>query len=125
MRILVTGGAGFIASNVADAYIKEGHRVVIVDNLYMGSMKNVNKKAKFYKMDVRDVKIRDIVKKEKIEVINHHAAQISVPDSVKKPVEDMEINIGGTLNMLEAAREGGVKKFIFISSGGTVLKHTR
>jgi UDP-glucose 4-epimerase len=78
MRILVTGGAGFIASNVADAYIKEGHRVVIVDNLYMGSMKNVNKKAKFYKMDVRDVKIRDIVKKEKIEVINHHAAQISV-----------------------------------------------
>ena len=120
MRILVTGGAGFIASNVADAYIKEGHRVVIVDNLYMGSMKNVNKKAKFYKMDVRDVKIRDIVKKEKIEVINHHAAQISVPDSVKKPVEDMEINIGGTLNMLEAAREGGVKKFIFISSGGTV-----
>lgn len=120
MRILVTGGAGFIASNVADAYIKEGHRVVIVDNLYMGSMKNVNKKAKFYKMDVRDVKIRDLVKKEKIEVINHHAAQISVPDSVKKPVEDMEINIGGTLNMLEAAREGGVKKFIFISSGGTV-----
>jgi len=120
MRILVTGGAGFIASNVADAYIKEGHRVVIVDNLYMGSMKNVNKKAIFYKMDVRDVKIRDIVKKEKIEVINHHAAQISVPDSVKKPVEDMEINIGGTLNMLEAAREGGVKKFIFISSGGTV-----
>jgi UDP-glucose 4-epimerase len=120
MRILITGGAGFIASNVADAYIKEGHDVVIVDNLYMGSMKNVNKKAKFYRMDVRDKRMHGIVRKEKIEIINHHAAQISVPDSVKKPVEDMEINIGGTLNLLEAARENRVKKFIFISSGGTV-----
>jgi UDP-glucose 4-epimerase len=116
----VTGGAGFIASNVADAYINEGHDVVIVDNLYMGSMKNVNKKAKFYRMDVRDKRIHGLVRKEKIEIINHHAAQISVPESVKKPVEDMQINIGGTLNLLEAARENRVKKFIFISSGGTV-----
>lgn len=120
MNILVTGGAGFIASNVADAYIAAGHKVVIVDNLFMGNMKNVNIKAKFYKMDVRDSKIASIIKKEKIEVINHHAAQISVPDSVKDPVADAQINIMGTLNLLEAAKINAIKKFIFISSGGTV-----
>src|ERR1035437_3629647 len=120
MNILVTGGAGFIASNVADAYIEAGHKVIIVDNLFMGNMKNVNKKAKFYKVDVRDPKISSILKKEKIDVINHHAAQISVPDSVKDPLADAQINIMGTLNLFEAARKNAVKKFIFISSGGTV-----
>ena len=120
MNILVTGGAGFIGSNVADAFIKAGHKVVIVDNLYMGDMKNVNKKAKFYKMDVRDKRISGVIKKERIDVIDHHAAQISVPDSVKNPVFDAEINIMGILNVLEAAKENKVKKFIFISSGGTV-----
>jgi UDP-glucose 4-epimerase len=120
MNILVTGGAGFIGSNVADAYIAAGHNVVILDNLYMGNKKNVNPKAKFYKTDIRDAKVKDIVKKENIEVINHHAAQISVPDSVKSPLFDADINIKGTLNMLEAARLNKIKKFIFISSGGTV-----
>jgi len=120
MNILVTGGAGFIASNVADAFISAGHGVVVVDNLFMGNRKNVNAAAKFYKLDIRDKKISSIVKKEKIDVINHHAAQISVPDSVKQPVFDADINIKGTLNLLEAARENKVKKFIFISSGGTV-----
>lgn len=120
MNILVTGGAGFIGSNVADAYIGAGHNVVILDNLYMGNKKNVNPKAKFYKADIRDAKVKDIIRKEKIDVINHHAAQISVPDSVKQPVFDADINIKGTLNMLEAARENKIRKFIFISSGGTV-----
>ncbi|MCE5300238.1 MAG: NAD-dependent epimerase/dehydratase family protein [Spirochaetia bacterium] len=120
MKILVTGGAGFIASNVADAYIKAGHRVVIVDNLFMGNMKNVNKKAKFYKADIRDAMLAKIVAREKPDVVNHHAAQISVPDSVRDPVTDMDINIRGTVNVMEASRKAGVKKFIFISSGGTV-----
>lgn len=121
MKILITGGAGFIASNVADAYIKAGHRVVIVDNLFMGDMRNVNKKAKFYKADIRSAaEISRIVKKEKPDVINHHAAQISVPDSVKAPVFDAQINVFGTINMLEAAKDNKVKKFIFVSSGGTV-----
>jgi UDP-glucose 4-epimerase len=120
MKILVTGGAGFIGSNVADAFIKAGHKVVIVDNMYMGNMKNVNKKAKFYKMDIRDKRIGSIIKKEKIEVINHHAAQISVPDSVKNPRFDADINVMGIINVLEAAKDNGVKKVIFISSGGTV-----
>jgi UDP-glucose 4-epimerase len=120
MNILVTGGAGFIASNVADAYIEAGHKVVIVDNLFMGNKRNVNPKAKFYKMDIRDKKICGLVGKEKIDVINHHAAQISVPDSVKNPSFDADINIKGTLNLLEAAKENKIKKFIFVSSGGTV-----
>lgn len=120
MNILVTGGAGFIASHVADAYIAAGHKVVIVDNLFMGSMKNVNKKAKFYRADIRDAKMVSILKKEKIDVVNHHAAQISVPDSVRDPVTDAQINIMGTINMFEAARKSSVKKFIFVSSGGTV-----
>jgi UDP-glucose 4-epimerase len=120
MNILVTGGAGFIGSNVADAYIEAGHNVVIVDNLFMGNKKNVNAKARFYKTDIRDKKINDIIRKEKIDVINHHAAQISVPDSVKRPIFDADINIKGTLNLLEAAKGNKIKKFIFISSGGTV-----
>lgn len=120
MNILVTGGAGFIASNVVDAFIAAGHRVVIIDNMYMGNKKNVNPKAKFYKMDIRDKRVSALVKKEKIDVINHHAAQISVPDSVKQPAFDADINIKGTINLLEAAKDNKVKKFIFISSGGTV-----
>jgi UDP-glucose 4-epimerase len=120
MKILVTGGAGFIGSNVVDIYIQNGYKVVVVDDLSMGNLENVNKKAKFYKMDIRDKKIIDIIKKEKIQVINHHAAQISVPDSVKNPLLDADINIKGTLNLLFAAKENKIKKFIFISSGGTV-----
>ncbi len=105
MNILVTGGAGFIASHVADAYIKAGHRVVIVDDLSMGNRNNINPDAKFYKIDIRNKKIKNIVKKEKIDIINHHAAQISVPDSVKNPSADAAINVWGTLNLLEAAKE--------------------
>lgn len=121
MKILITGGAGFIGSNVADAYVRAGHKVVIVDNLFMGDMRNVNKKAKFYKADIRSAsEISRIVKKERPAVINHHAAQISVPDSVKAPVFDAQINVFGTINLLEAAKDNKVEKFIFISSGGTV-----
>jgi UDP-glucose 4-epimerase len=120
MNILVTGGAGFIGSNVADAFIEAGHKVTVIDNLFMGNKKNVNPKAKFYKMDIRDKKLAVIVRNEKIDVINHHAAQISVPDSVKQPAFDADINIKGTLNLLEAARLNKIRKFIFISSGGTV-----
>ncbi|MCX8093182.1 MAG: NAD-dependent epimerase/dehydratase family protein [Candidatus Goldbacteria bacterium] len=119
-RILVTGGAGFIGSNVVDEYVRLGHKVVIVDNLFSGKRENINKNAKFYEMDIRDKKILDILKKEEIEIINHHAAQISVPDSVKNPIFDAEVNILGTLNLLQCAKEVGIKRFIFISSGGTV-----
>jgi UDP-glucose 4-epimerase len=119
-NILVTGGAGFIGSNVVDEYIKNKNKVVILDDLSSGKEENINPKAKFYKMDIRDKKISKILKKEKIEVINHHAAQISVPDSVKNPVFDAEVNILGTLNLLQCAKEANIKRFIFVSSGGTV-----
>ncbi len=120
MNILVTGGAGFIGSNVADAFKKAGHKVVSVDNMLAGNMKNVSKGIKFYKMDIRDKKLADVMKKEKIDVISHHAAQISVPDSVKNPAFDADINVMGVINMLESAVKAGVKKIIFVSSGGTV-----
>ncbi len=119
-NILVTGGAGFIGSNVVDEYIKNGHKVIVLDNLFSGKKENINVKAKFYKMDIRDKKVLKLLLKEKIQIINHHAAQISVPDSVKDPIFDAHINILGTLNLLQSAVKAKVKRFIFISSGGTV-----
>lgn len=121
MKILVTGGAGFIASHVVDAYINLGHDVVVVDNLSSGKKEFINKKAKFYQADIRDRdKISRIFVKERPEVINHHAAQISVRNSVEDPLNDAEVNLLGLLNLLEEGRKIGVKKIIFASSGGVV-----
>jgi len=121
MKILVTGGAGFIASHIVDAYIDLGYEVVVVDNLFSGRREFVNKKAKFYQADIRDRdKISFIFTKEKPEVINHHAAQISVRDSTEDPINDAQINILGFLNLLEEGRKIGIKKVIFASSGGVV-----
>jgi len=120
MKILVTGGAGFIGSNVVDAYIEKGHSVVVVDNLFTGKKKNLNSSATFYEVDIRSQEIGKIVEKEKPDIINHHAAQISVPDSVRDPCFDADININGLLNILEASRKNGVRKVIFISSGGAI-----
>jgi len=120
VKILVTGGAGFIGSNVVDGYIKEGHEVVVVDNLVSGKKENINPKAKFYQLDIRSAEVKDVIEREKPEIINHHAAQISVPDSVKDPIYDADVNIKGFLNILEAAVKHGVRKIIFISSGGAI-----
>ncbi|MCC6501672.1 MAG: NAD-dependent epimerase/dehydratase family protein [Deltaproteobacteria bacterium] len=120
MKILVTGGAGFIGSNVVDAYIQAGHEVVIVDNLFTGKMENLNPKAKFYLMDVRSEEIRKIFEIEKPDIVNHHAAQMSVPASVEDPGFDADVNVKGFINVLEAARRNNTKKVIFISSGGAV-----
>src|SRR3990172_5383714 len=120
MKILVTGGAGFIGSHVADAYIKDGHEVVIMDDLSSGKVENLNPKAKFHKVDIRSEEAKEIIEKEKPEIINHHAAQMSVPQSVEDPFFDADVNVRGFLNVLEAAKESGVKKIIFISSGGAI-----
>ena len=120
MKILVTGGAGFIGSNVVDGYIREGHQVGVVDNLYTGKKANINPKAKFYPLDIRSKEIDTLMEKERPEVLNHHAAQISVPMSVADPVLDAEINLKGLLNLLENAIKYDVKKVIFISSGGAI-----
>ncbi len=121
MKILVTGGAGFIGSHVADSFIALGHKVTVLDNLSGGSRRNVPPKAKFVKLDLRDENgIHKLFKKERFEVVDNHAAQMSVPDSVRNPRFDASVNVLGLLNLLEAGRESGLKKFIHVSSGGTV-----
>jgi UDP-glucose 4-epimerase len=120
MKILVTGGAGFIGSHVVDAYLELGHEVVVVDNLSSGSIENLNPKAKFYKMDIRDSDIEDLFKNEKPDVVNHHAAQMDVRKSVEDPIYDADVNIIGSLNLLQNCIRYGVKKFIFASTGGAI-----
>jgi len=120
MKILVTGGAGFIGSNVVDGYIAEGHEVIVVDDLSSGKRSNVHPKAKFYQVDIRSRELAEVMEREKPEIINHHAAQISVPASVSDPMLDADINIRGFLNLLQGGVKWGTKKVIFISSGGAI-----
>jgi UDP-glucose 4-epimerase len=120
MNILITGGAGFIGSNIADSYKALGHEIVIIDNLTTGKLENVPKGAIFYQMDIRDEGISDILDEHKIDVINHHAAQIDVRRSVKDPMYDLSVNVLGTLNLLQAGVEAGISRFIFASTGGAI-----
>lgn len=124
MKILVTGGAGFIGSHVVDGLIDAGHDVLVVDNLYTGKRSNVNPSAQFYELDIRSSEVRSLIEREKPDVIDHHAAQMSVPASVEDPQFDADVNIKGLLNLLEAAVATEVKKFIFISSGGAIYGET-
>ena len=120
MRVLVTGGAGFIGSHVVDAYVTAGHDVIVVDDFSTGKQKNRNPRARFIQADIQDPAVRRLIVKEQVEVLNHHAAQMDVRRSVADPLFDARINLLGLLNILEGAREAGVKKVIFASSGGTV-----
>ena len=117
MRILVTGGAGFIASHIVDKLIELKHQVCIVDNLITGKEENINCVATLYKCDIREIdKLKLIFEVEKPEVVIHHAAQINIQTSLKDPVLDAENNIIGTINILECCREFGVRKIIYPSS---------
>ena len=120
MKILVTGGAGFIASQIADAYIAEGHKVFILDDLSTGFEKNVNTKAVFIKKDIIDPSLSKLFEKEKFDVVNHHAAQMDVRKSVADPSFDAATNILGTINLLQNCVKTDVKKFMFASTGGAV-----
>lgn len=120
MKILVTGGAGFIASQIADAFILEGHQVVILDDLSTGFEKNINLKAKFVKANICDKSLEKLFAEEKFDVVNHHAAQMDVRRSVKDPEFDATTNILGTINLLQNSVKYGVKKFMFASTGGAV-----
>lgn len=121
MRILVTGGAGFIASHVADALIAQGHEVAIVDNLETGFRENINPKARFYEHDIRDAAAMDRIFDEfRPDVVNHHAAQMDVRRSTRDPVYDAQCNILGSLNLILAAVRTGVKRFLYVSTGGAV-----
>lgn len=116
-NILVTGGAGFIGSHLVDRLIGEGGRVVVVDNLSSGRKENLKKKAKFYKVDIRNPKIRQILKEEKIEIVFHLAAKPIVENAYENPIEVLEVNIMGTANILESCRlKGDLKLIIVVSS---------
>jgi len=120
MKILITGGAGFIGSNIADRLIDEGNSVIIVDDLSNGRKENINKKAVFYEKDIRDKDLADVFMKERPHIVIHNAAQLSVRISVEDPVYDAEVNVAGGLNVFDCSMKSGVKKVIFASSGGTV-----
>ncbi|HUI69291.1 MAG TPA: NAD-dependent epimerase/dehydratase family protein [Spirochaetia bacterium] len=120
MKILITGGAGFIGSHVADAYLKAGHSVAIVDDLSTGKAANVPEGATLYLMDIASPLLEKVFQREKPDVVNHHAAQMSVVVSARDPALDARVNGLGLLNVLETSRRANVRKFIFISSGGAI-----
>lgn len=120
MKILVTGGAGFIGSHVVDAYVAEGHDVTVVDDLSKGRKANLNPEARFLAMDVRDPALDTLFAENRFDVVNHHASQIDVRRSVEDPHADASINILGALSLLEKSRAHGVRRFIFASSGGAI-----
>ena len=118
MRVLVTGGAGFIASHVVDAYVARGHDVTVVDDLSSGLRENVSPQAKLIVADLRDVQTIAALRGRKFDLVNHHAAQIDVRVSVADPAADAELNVVATLRLFQAMIDDGVKKIVFASSGG-------
>jgi UDP-glucose 4-epimerase len=120
MKVLVTGGAGFIGSHVVDAYVAAGHDVLVVDDLSSGKREQVNPRARFHQLDVQDPRTAALVQSERPDVLNLHAAQMSVRNSVADPLFDARVNVLGVINLLEAARQAGVRRVLFVSSGGAV-----
>ncbi len=120
MKILVTGGAGFIGSHLVDRLILEGHGVAVVDNLSNGKRKNLNPAARFYKLDIQSPRLQRVFRSERPSLVMHLAAQMDVRRSVEDPIFDAQVNILGTLNLLEQAFAHGVRKVVFASSGGAI-----
>ncbi|MCY4572851.1 MAG: NAD-dependent epimerase/dehydratase family protein, partial [Gemmatimonadetes bacterium] len=119
-RVLVTGGAGFVGSHVADAHVSRGDRVWVMDDLSSGRLENVPADAEFVEMDIADPRAARLIRDVGFDLVNHHAAQIDVRVSVDDPVADARVNIAGLLNVLEAARASGTRRVVFVSSGGVV-----
>jgi UDP-glucose 4-epimerase len=122
VRIILTGGAGFIGSHIADAYVDAGHDVLVLDALWEhggGRRENIPKKASFVQLDIRDPAVRGVFAEFEPEIVNHHAAQHSVAISSREPKYDADVNVLGFLNVLDASVEHKVKKVIYASSGAT------
>lgn len=121
MNVLVTGGAGFIGSHIADTLLAAGHRVVVVDNLHTGHKENVPQGATFYEVDICDrAALAEVFAKEQIQTISHQAARANVRESMNDPVAYAKVNILGSLNLLELARQSNCRKIVFASTGGAV-----
>jgi UDP-glucose 4-epimerase len=120
MKILVTGGAGFIGSHVVDTYLEAGHEVVVVDNLATGQREHLNLNARLYELDIGSPKLAEVFEAEQPQIVNHHAAQAAVPRSVEDPQFDARVNVLGTLNLLQCCVRYGVQKVIYASTGGAL-----
>jgi len=120
MKVLVTGGAGFIGSHLVDRLVQEGHEVIIVDNLVTGKRRNINKAARFYKFDIQSWRLERVFRNERPNIVMHLAAQMDVRKSVEDPMFDAQVNVLGTLNVLQQAVKHGVRKVVFSSSGGAI-----
>ena len=120
MKILVTGGAGFIGSHVVDAYVAAGHEVLVLDDLSSGKREHVHPRARLVECNILDPAAIELVRRERPEAVNHHAAQMDVRRSVADPLFDARVNVLGTIGLLDAAREVGARRFVFVSSGGAV-----
>jgi UDP-glucose 4-epimerase len=120
MKIVVTGGAGFIASHIVDAYLKQGHEVHIIDDFSTGRKLNLNPRAVLHQANVADAEAAKLIVNIKPDVLNHHAAQMDVRHSVEDPLFDAGVNILGFLNLLEACKKAGTARVIFASSGGAI-----
>ena len=120
MRIIVTGGAGFIGSHVAEVFLANGHEVAVVDDLSTGHRHNVPARAHLYECDIRSQRLAEIFTEFQPEVIAHHAAQMSVRVSIQEPRRDADINVEGSINVLECARAAGVRKVLYASTGGAL-----
>ena len=120
MKILITGGAGFIGSHIVDAYLELGHEVTVIDDLSSGKKENLSPAADFFALNIQDEKVAEVFAAKQFDVVNHHAAQMDVRKSVTDPIFDARTNILGTLNLLENCVKYKVKKFIFASTGGAV-----
>jgi UDP-glucose 4-epimerase len=120
VKVLVTGGAGFIGSHVCDEFLRSGHEVIALDDLSGGKRENLDPRVRLAVHDIRSREAAELIKSEKPQVLCHLAAQMDVRRSVEDPGFDADVNIRGMLNLLEAARVSGVKKVIFSSTGGAI-----
>lgn len=124
-KILVTGGAGFVGSHIADAYLAAGHEVVVIDDLFTGRRENVNPQCEFHERDIRDLGLEDLFKSHEFEIVSHQAARGNVRASMEDPMTYADVNLRGGVNLLECCRKYGTRKIIYSSTGGCVYGEPR